>query len=652
MKKTIITVTAFFACFLLYAQSVNKADKLQTTNDKKSQLTPAKKDSLISHGLKKDSVIKSDSLVLRDSVRNDSISKKQKLKQKKNSNSTSYLFVGLGGGVHDYSAKLLNGKAQTSPLGYTFNAAYSYFINSHLGFQTGVGAQYFNQSSTFNFMSGTTVTDALSRPYELRTYYKNWEEKNTGIFLDIPLMVQYKHQFVQNLGLIASAGAKVSVPVYSKFKTSADGQIETTGYYSDWNAEFKNLPQYGFSTVNGGLDGKNKLKTGVSAIADLGLLFKVSDNADFYVGGYFGYGLTSMIDAGTKEIYQDGQYNGAFASNKVSSLKPISFGVKLGVYFEIGKKDSDKDGVPDKKDLCPNTPAEAFGLIDLHGCPLDADGDGIPDYRDKCPATPKEAFGKVDSLGCPLDTDGDSVPDYKDKCPDTPKEAIGKVDSLGCVLDTDGDGVPDYKDKCLNTPKEAIGKVDSLGCPLDTDMDGVADYLDKCPSTVKEARGAVGKDGCPLDSDGDGVLDYLDKCPKVKGVAANKGCPEVKKEIKALFKKALQGIQFETGKYIIKPVSFKLLNEIAKNLVLNPTYLVEVQGHTDNVGNRDANKELSMKRAEAVKDYLVKAGVDAKRLSSNGYGDTQPVVPNTTAKGRAQNRRVEFIVTFEEVVTK
>lgn len=309
--------------------------------------------------------------------------------------------------------------------------------------------------------------------------------------------------------------------------------------------------------------------------------------------------------------------------------------------------DTDGDGVFDYMDKCPGTIPAAYGKVDENGCPKDTDNDGIPDYLDKCEATPEGVM--VDSLGCPLDEDGDNVPDYLDKCPATPIEARGLIDSTGCPIDTDKDGVFDYLDKCPNTPEIARAAVDSTGCPKDTDKDGVADYLDKCPETPLEAKGTVDEKGCPRDTDGDGVFDYLDNCPRVAGVASNKGCPEIKKEVRQLFQKALQGIQFETAKSTIKPVSFKILDDVAKVLSENPTYLVEIQGHTDNVGKKDANQLLSENRAKAVRDYLIKKGIDEKRMTSNGYGDTKPVLPNTNAKNKAKNRRVEFVVSFEEV---
>jgi outer membrane protein OmpA-like peptidoglycan-associated protein len=125
----------------------------------------------------------------------------------------------------------------------------------------------------------------------------------------------------------------------------------------------------------------------------------------------------------------------------------------------IVENDSDEDGVVDKRDKCPETPAGA--LVDRDGCPCDADGDGVPDGIDKCPNTPKEARGLVEKDGCPIDTDLDSSPDYLDKCPNTPANVT--VDSVGCPLDSDADGVDDASDLCLDTPRGI--PVDKRGCP-------------------------------------------------------------------------------------------------------------------------------------------------------------------------------------------
>ncbi|MDO9633662.1 MAG: OmpA family protein [Paludibacter sp.] len=264
----------------------------------------------------------------------------------------------------------------------------------------------------------------------------------------------------------------------------------------------------------------------------------------------------------------------------------------VSLVFSIGKaKDTDRDGIADKYDLCPKTPLKVE--VDKNGCPVDSDNDGVADYLDKCPNTPANV--KVDQNGCPIDTDKDGVADYLDKCPNTPLSI--KVDKNGCPIDSDNDGVADYLDKCSNTPANV--KVDEHGCPLDTDNDGVADYLDKCPNTPADVQ--VDQNGCPLDSDNDGVPDYLDKCPDVPGIIANKGCPEIKEEVKKILSQALLGIHFETNKDIIKSTSFAILNQVVDVMKENTSYLLDINGHTDSQGADDANLILSQNRADAVK---------------------------------------------------
>ena len=374
--------------------------------------------------------------------------------------------------------------------------------------------------------------------------------------------------------------------------------------------------------------------------------YAYKDNAPIpYKSKGFNVALGFSIVWGTNKKDKDSDKDGIFDKLDVCPNTPTNIMVdKLGCPL-----DSDGDGVPDYLDNCPNTPSAAYGLIDTLGCPLDTDSDGVYDYLDLCPNTVPEARGYVDEHGCTLDTDGDGVPDYMDDCPNTPVEARGFINERGCELDTDSDGVYDYLDECPNTPLGARGFVDEKGCELDSDGDSVPDWRDKCPNTPVEARGYVDSVGCELDTDGDGVPDYLDECPTVPGLEYNRGCPEVKKEIRNLLKKAMQGIQFETGKAVIKPVSFPLLNQIAQQFIENKNFIIEVQGHTDNVGKEDYNLKLSDARANSVMNYLVKQGVPQERISAKGYGLTVPIADNKTKAGRAKNRRVEFDITFEEV---
>jgi outer membrane protein OmpA-like peptidoglycan-associated protein len=311
-------------------------------------------------------------------------------------------------------------------------------------------------------------------------------------------------------------------------------------------------------------------------------------------------------------------------------------------------RDSDGDGVPDGPDQCPGTPAGA--IVDSRGCPLDGDRDAVFDGLDKCPDTPTGAT--VDAAGCPADADGDRVYDGIDQCPDTPPGA--SVNALGCPADEDADRVPDGVDQCPGTPMGAV--VDPRGCPTDSDGDGVYDGIDQCPNTPPGA--AVDERGCqtevvqvapdtlPKDSDGDGVVDGVDRCPGTpRGSQVDQfGCIILFREEAG--EKAtplvLRGVNFASGRSILTPASFAILDQVAASLLANPDVRIEIAGHTDDTGAEAMNLRLSQARARAVQHYLANKGVALERMVARGYGETEPVATNATPQGKAQNRRVEL----------
>ena len=236
-----------------------------------------------------------------------------------------------------------------------------------------------------------------------------------------------------------------------------------------------------------------------------------------------------------------------------------------------------------------------------------------------------------------VDTDGDGVPDDRDQCPDTPPDC--EVDENGCAKDSDGDGVKDCVDKCPNTPKDC--PVDATGCAKDSDGDGVKDCVDKCPDTPPDCK-PVNKNGCAADSDGDGVKDCIDKCPGTpKNTPVDKnGCPPVGEELMIL-----TGINFAFDSAKLDKASETIIDRAVQNLKRNPQMSVLIEGHTDSVGPEDYNMGLSVRRAQAVKDYIISQGIAKERLSKKGFGESQPLESNDTKEGRTQNRRVEFVVT-------
>jgi OOP family OmpA-OmpF porin len=146
------------------------------------------------------------------------------------------------------------------------------------------------------------------------------------------------------------------------------------------------------------------------------------------------------------------------------------------------------------------------------------------------------------------------------------------------------------------------------------------------------------------DSDADGVPDEKDRCPaSPRGSAVNDfGCPKGEKIVIDL------RVEFDTNKSVVKPAYDARLKEAADFLKAYPGAKAEIEGHTDNVGDAAANKALSQRRADAVRQALIdRFGVDGARLTAVGYGLEKPIADNGTAAGRAQNRRV--VATFSAV---
>ncbi|WP_136466471.1 OmpA family protein [Flagellimonas onchidii] len=281
------------------------------------------------------------------------------------------------------------------------------------------------------------------------------------------------------------------------------------------------------------------------------------------------------------------QYKHAFEDYLAQHFQHLA-----GISIKFGGTDTDGDGIYDKDDACP----EVAGLEAFNGCP-DADGDGIEDSKDSCP---NEA-GSKELNGCP---------------------------------DADGDGIADKDDAC---PSEA-GLAALNGCP-DADGDGVADKDDQCPNEAGPAE----NNGCPWpDSDGDSVLDKDDQCPQVAGTVANNGCPEVTIEVQKKLNDYAKTILFDTGKASLKSESVPVFVDIIKILGEYPTAKFTVEGHTDSVGSAKLNQSLSEKRANSVRDFLIKEGISASRLTAIGYGEDKPIATNNTRAGRKENRRVEI----------
>lgn len=255
---------------------------------------------------------------------------------------------------------------------------------------------------------------------------------------------------------------------------------------------------------------------------------------------------------------------------------------------------------------------------------LDTDGDGVIDTFDRCPGT--QLGVPVDGYGCPADADRDDVPDYLDQCPGTP--AGVSVDRNGCPADRDRDGVADHLDRCPDTPAGTEG--DAQGCPAspatgDSDRDGVPDTNDQCPGTpagmATDPSGCVASEGQPT------------AVPLAAPDGMTGGIP-----LPAALELNLEFLPREAD---IRLAFESKLEEALRYIAAHPGERIVVEGHTDAIGQAEANLKLSQARAENVRRYLIdKGAIRPEMITAHGFGESQPIADNSTQYGRVQNRRI------------
>ncbi len=339
----------------------------------------------------------------------------------------------------------------------------------------------------------------------------------------------------------------------------------------------------------------------VSSTDDMGVIYKDVDAA-----WYFGVG-TKYLLPGNWGLRGDARL--LLPPSSQSDGATTDFEFLFSFYKEFGRKtellvdnDPDRDGILGAADRCPNEPEDKDQFEDTDGCPEnDNDQDGVYDVSDKCPLDPEDKDQFEDTDGCP-------------------------------ELDNDKDGIADAVDQCKNEPEDKDGFEDDEGCPdPDNDKDGIADKADKCPDQPETINSFEDEDGCP------------DTVTAVK-----------------TFTGVIEGITFKVASAQLLAVANPKLDQAIKVLTEYPALKLEIHGHTDDQllipGSAFAdNNALSLARAEAVKEYLVKKGIAADRITTKGLGESQPVAPIAGADGaqlkgaalanaRAKNRRVEFQV--------
>jgi outer membrane protein OmpA-like peptidoglycan-associated protein len=322
---------------------------------------------------------------------------------------------------------------------------------------------------------------------------------------------------------------------------------------------------------------------------ELGLLFTVSDNLDLMAYVNKTIAFSDNLDGWVSNINDNWQsfnvgavyFFGSDEEEVIEIIEPV----------KPVKKDTDGDGLLDEDEV---------NIYKTDPTNKDTDGDGCNDGQEVL---------KMKTKPLVKDTDGDGLND----CDEVNTH---RTDPLRA--DTDRDGCSDGREVLTMKTKPLV---------KDTDGDGLTD----CDEVNKYKTNPL-----IVDTDGDGALDGREVAVGTDPLVADVLKLEEGKNI------VLEGINFETAKATILPVSEEILTKALNTLKVNEEINVEIQGHTDDRGKDKYNQRLSEARANSVVNWLVERGIAPTRLSALGYGEKSPMVPNNTADNRAKNRRIEF----------
>ena len=359
----------------------------------------------------------------------------------------------------------------------------------------------------------------------------------------------------------------------------------------------------------------------------------------FPIGVGFSYPISKNTEFGISGSYNLTSTN--YLEDIKTSTKDAFWSVTLNflAYLRVENPDLDGDGLL-------NNDEKKIGTDPLNP---DTDGDGLKDGE--------EVYTyKTDPLN--KDTDGDDLTDGEEVL-------TYKTNPLN--KDTDGDGLMDgqevkkYRTDPLNPDTDGDKLTDGdevlsyLTDPLrmDTDGDGLIDgdevltyktdplNIDTDKDELTDGNEVMIHKTNPLiaDTDNGGVPDGKEIQLALNPLDPSDDVPIINVGERII----LEGVNFETNKTELLPYARQILDQVATSLLMNPTAEVAIHGHTDNVGGAKYNMQLSLGRAEAVKAYLVSKGISAGRITTKGFGFTKPIADNSTAEGRAKNRRIEFV---------
>ena len=561
------------------------------------------------------------------------------------------LSVNAHAGYHTLSPKLTDGGTKSGKLGFGAGLGYHHPFNETWGFATGLDFTSFGSTLKFDKINYSyQAFDAVENTdFLFKVETTKVEEKSTSLLLSLPLLARYTlwlgppqgdlpaHQIDRNRNsLLFSGGLRFGFPISRNYTLKADN-LETSGFYSFENQEYVNIPGVFFNQPLESRKGTYDANMHVQLVLEAA--YRLKNRLSF--GVYFNYGLNNVQDINDQRPvafhFNNNQQplstNSLLNTAYTKSFKPLAVGVKVSYDLTSAKSSAEKaaekvarQNAIDNELQQAELERSARERAEAERRELEARAEAERLARERAEAERAE----LERIAAAARAEADAERLAREKAEaEAEKNNIVMVRIRGVVAD-----------QKTNEPVRALVEVTNnqsgqLISTVHTDLN-TGEYIVGLP---------VGSDyGIAFKAEGYLFASkYIDlRNTKVAGEIVQK--VEIQKvEIGAQV--VLNNIFYESGRTELTPESETELLDLVEMLSQNPTMLLEISGHTDNVGSLATNNRISQERAKSVVEHLVRKGIEGNRLTYRGYGPTQPVADNSTEEGRSINRRVEFKVT-------
>jgi outer membrane protein OmpA-like peptidoglycan-associated protein len=588
---------------------------------------------------------------------------------------SNYIGLNLGGGLNTLLYNPADGTWKPQ-LGALAELKYMHFFGKHFGMGFGAQFNYTRAAATFN---NTKTVNGLVHPanpsagtYNATTGFFDWRETQTSMLLSVPVEFYWRAPMGERWFFLLGLGAQFDLPLKSEYNAD-EGSYNVQGYfpatgvtYNDPANGYPPLPAYGFDRyeANHKDDIKDLKQFGISLIADLGFNYSLSNHWGLYFGIYGGYGLTNLIDEpsqneklvtpNTSSSVTDNTYYGVINSNQVDELHLLNAGVKIGI--NLGWRCHGGSDYGDAvSPLAATAAAGAAAAAAAFGNDTDED--------EQAAIAAEEEAARIARCNARRMNDPDL------------KSALESIDNdladADRAVNANGDKKSQTKLSRART-KAADAKAayqkgnyceaydlfrDAYAAIADAYAANAAICAAKNRNNVSNKAAedaalyadAAHNDGldCAMASSRNARINAGIACDNSdRGVYNRSINPDAVKNVQSLLDQinAIVNFEFNMTEPIYDASSDLAITTLCKAMAEDRNIRVTLIGHTDNIGSNESNLDLGQRRADALKELMVKRGAPAANIRTETRGEEEPMVDNDTPEHRYQNRRAVIVL--------